>query len=433
MTFARIRVVVNIKHLNVRSGEVMRAATRLLLWSVVVVQAAGSYVSTPSHQSRSPAKRRATIPADVTSYGLIFLRARVNDSQPLWFVLDSGASFRFVVDTRRAKALGLNLKGNDTLRGGAGAGAYEVAMTRGVSINLGGLKFTDQIGAVIALGSLEAIAGRRLDGLVGRDLFNRYVVEIDYVGHQISLYDPQSYSYAGAGEIIPLTMRGDYFFVSAKIEMPGGQRLEGQFLVDTGGGLVTAILNAPFAQKRNLPAPTQRAILDRSLSGLGGEMKLLVSRATSFALGNLVISGPVIYLSKDSGGALASSDFDGVIGGEILRRFKVIFDYARHRLILEPNAHYAEPVEYDMSGIRLRAGGGNFRIFKVYQVLENSPAANAGVREGDVLAAIDGVLASKFSLDEIYQMFKQIGHEHTLSIRRGRLKFSVKIKLKRLI
>lgn len=421
------------KTAEVGLGKVMRAATLVLLWSVVVVPALGSYVATPPRQARSAAKSRATIPADITSYGLIFLRARVNNSRPLWLVLDSGASFRFVVDTRLAKSLGLNLKGNISLRGGAGPGAYDVATTQGVSINLGPLKFTDQTAAVIALGSLEAIAGRRLDGLVGRDLFNRYVVEIDYVGHQINLYDPQSYTYSGAGESIPLTMRGDYFFVPAKIEMPAGRRLEGQFLVDTGGGLVTAILNAPFAKTRNLPGPTQRAILDRSLSGLGGEMKLLVCRATSFALGNLVIRGPVIYLSQDSGGALASSAFDGVLGGEILRRFNVIFDYARGRLILEPNAHYAEPVEYDMSGIRLRAGGRNFRIFRVYQVLENSPAANAGLREGDVVVAIDGVPASKFSLDEVYRMLKQIGLEHTLSIRRGSVKFSVKIKLKRLI
>lgn len=130
---------------------------------------------------------------------------------------------------------------------------------------------------------------------------------------------------------------------------------------------------------------------------------------------------------------MASPDFDGVIGGEILRRFKVIFDYARGRLILEPNAHYVEAVEYDMSGIRLRADGRDFRTFRVYQVLEKSPAAEAGLREGDVLAAIDGASASKFSLDEIYQMLKQQGREYKLSVRRGDRTFSVKIKMERLI
>ena len=415
----------------------MKTAIRLPLWSVLVVLALGLGVFTQPQQvpapAKSPNKSLVTIPADVTDYGLIFLRAQVNDSQPLWFALDSGASFRFVIDTRRARVLGLKLQGHFTREGGAGPGAYEVAETRRVSINLSGLKFADQPAAVMALGEIEAQAGRPLDGLVGLDLFTRYVVEIDYFGNKISLYDPKIYTYSGSGESIPLTLRDGHFFVPAKIEMPGCPRLDGQFLVDTGGGLVTAVLTTPFAQSNHLPAPTQRTILDRSLSGLGGETRVLVSRATSFTLGSLVIREPIIYVSKDSGGALASSDFAGLIGGEILRKFKVVFDYARGRLILEPNAHYAEPLEYDMSGIRLRAGGDDFRTFRVYQVLEDSPAAEAGLRVGDILAFIDGAAASRFTLDEIYQMLKQQGREYKLSFKRGGETLSVKIKMRRLV
>ena len=419
----------------------MKTAIRLPLWGALVAIALGPCVFTQPQQvpapAKSPTKSLVTIAADVTSYGLIFLQARVNNSQPMWFALDSGASFPFVIDVRRARVLGLKLQGNLTREAGAGPGAYEVTQTRGVSINLGGLNFADQTAGVIALGSLEAQAGRPLDGLVGLDLFTRYVVEIDYVGNEIRLYDPQTYTYTGAGESIPLTLRDGNFFVPAKIEMPGRPRLDGQFLVDTGGGLVTAVLTTPFARSNNLPsnlpAPTQRTILDRSLAGLGGETRLLVSRATSFTLGNLVIREPVIYVSQDRGGALASSHFDGVIGGEILRRFKVVFDYARGRLILEPNAHYAEPVEYDMSGIRLRANGADFKTFRVYQVLEDSPAAEAGLRVGDVLAAIDGVPAARFTLDEIYQMLKVPGREYKLSVKRGGETLSMKIKMRRLI
>lgn len=419
----------------------MKTVIRLPLWSVLVLLALGLSVSTQPQEApapvkspaKSPTKKLATIPADVTGYGLIFLRARVNNSGPLWFVLDSGATFPFVIDTRRARALGLKLQGHLTREGGAGPDVYEASRTRGVSISLSGLKLADQTAGVFALQSLESQAGRHLDGLVGRDLFTRYVVEIDYLGNEINLYDPQTYTYSGAGESIPLTLRNGLLFVPAKIEMPGRPRLDGKFIVDTGGGLVTAVLTTPFAQSNNLPAPTQRTILDRSFSGLGGETKLLVSRATSFTLGNLSVREPVIYVSQDKGGAMASSDFDGLIGGEILRRFKVVFDYARGRLILEPNAHYTEPVEYDMSGIRLRAYGDDFRTYRVFQVLQDSPAAEVGVRVGDILTAIDGVAASRFSLDEIYQMLKQQGREYELGFNRGGGTLSMKIKMRRLI
>jgi C-terminal processing protease CtpA/Prc len=69
----------------------------------------------------------------------------------------------------------------------------------------------------------------------------------------------------------------------------------------------------------------------------------------------------------------------------------------------------------------------------VYQVIADSPAAEAGVRVGDVLTAIDGVPAARFTLDEINQMLKVPGREYKLSFKRGAGTLSMKIKMRRLI
>ena len=77
---------------------------------------------------------------------------------------------------------------------------------------------------------------------------------------------------------------------------------------------------------------------------------MLVGRLPRLQLGRFTLTEPGGPLRSRSKGAFASSEFSGVIGGELLRRFKVIFDYAHKRMILEPNASLAEPFEYDMSG-----------------------------------------------------------------------------------
>lgn len=403
-----------------------------LLANVTVSDHFPSVHAQVSNASAKPSARPiATIPIEVTERGLVFLKARVNGSKPLWFVLDSGASFPFVVDTRRAKDL--NLRVADRFSGsGAGGADFEISTTDGVSFNLSGFNFSNAQSAIIALDSIETQAGRPIEGLIGSHLFIKLVVEVDYMNRKMTLYYPPNFNYSGNGEIIPLTMRDDYLFAPVQIES-GGKSFEGKFLVDTGGGWVTAILTTPFARANNFPAAQQPVIVDQSLSGLGGNTTLVISRATSLKLGKLTIPQPLIYSSRDEAGALSSTDFDGILGSEILRRFKVIFDFSRKRMILEPNANLAAPVDADMSGIRLRASGEKFRNYRVYQVIPNSPASEAGVRESDVLTSINGLNASRYSMDDIYEMLKQPGREVKLTVRRGEKKHKLRIRLRRMV
>jgi C-terminal processing protease CtpA/Prc len=143
---------------------------------------------------------------------------------------------------------------------------------------------------------------------------------------------------------------------------------------------------------------------------------------------------PVVSLSEDDneeGGARPK--YDGMIGTEVFRRFHVIIDYARSRLILEPNKFFGEPYETDMSGVDLVAGGEDFRTFRVTGVEAGSPGAAADLRVGDVLTEIDGRSASEFTLDEITRMFTEDGREHALTVRRGAEVVQTRIKLRRKI
>src|SRR3982751_4795603 len=169
-----------------------RQTFKVLLLTAILFTSLGS-----SPQTSVLNKSVATIPVDVPSYGLLFLKVRVNGSHWMWFALDSGASFPFVIGARLAASLRLNLHDQATLGEGAGSASYQVAHTSGLSIDIGGLEFQNQHAAVNALDSLEALAGRSLDGLVGSDLFTRYVVEIDYLNQEVTLYDPQTYRYSG--------------------------------------------------------------------------------------------------------------------------------------------------------------------------------------------------------------------------------------------
>lgn len=370
----------------------------------------------------------ASLPAE-TVLDCVLLPARVNDSERLWFVLDSGAGSGLIVDRRRAEVLKLEMRGRAKSTG-AGENFYDVTFAENTRVTLGRVRLPPQTARVVSLSSLEPVAGRALDGAIGFGFFSRYVVEVDYAARRVNLYEPRAYRYNGSGTRLPLVVEDNHFFVSARVALPGRGPVEGKFMVDTGAGLTTLILNRPFVESHHLLASLGKRILDRSLPGLGGETKLLLGRAETIQLGGLTIRRPTVTLSQDAKGSLASPEFDGVIGGELLRRFKVIFDSAGRRLILEPNAHFDEPYEHNMSGLGLRAEGKGFGVVRIHRVVEDSPATEAGLREGDVILAVGGRPAP--SLEQLYRMFKQEGREFDLDVLRGGERLRVKLRLRRL-
>ena len=66
----------------------------------------------------------------------------------------------------------------------------------------------------------------------------------------------------------------------------------------------------------------------------------------------------------------------------------------------------------------IRAEGPDYRTFRVHEVLEQSPAADAGLAEGDVITAIDNTPARDLTLSIVNEMFdKPVSYE--LTVRRG--------------
>src|SRR6185503_18942939 len=147
--------------------------------------------------------------------------------------------------------------------------------------------------------------------------------------------------------------------------------------------------------------------------------------------GRFIVAKPIAAFP--SRGLFAREGAAGNVGGGILRRFKVIFDYSRQRVILEPNKHFNEPYEYDMSGISLFSDSPDFKRIRVLRILQNSPASEVGIKPDDLLVAIDGRPAPDIGLRDIREMFQNPGRTFALQIQRGNESLNFKLTTRRLI
>ena len=347
----------------------------------------------------------------------IMLPVRVNGSEPVWFIFDTGAEPTLINEDRLA-SIGTKLP--------------KAEKVKDVSLQIAGIELPKQTVYVVSLSRLEGRFGRPISGVIGHALLAHSIVGIDYANRVMSVSDPVNYKYSGRGELIPIRLREGLPYVRATITVEGIAPLEAEFVIDTGASNALA-LNSPFVRTNKLIEFAGPTIPSYGFDVEVGESKQLIGRVKTLRLGQFLVDHPITAFSQATKGDYADAGFAGEIGGEILRRFNVILDYTHGAVILEPNSSFGQPYEFNMSGAFIREEGADFKTFKVYRVLESSPATEAGIHEGDTLTAIDGRPASEMNSSQIQQMFKQASREYSLTITRGAEVLQIRIKLRRLV
>ena len=282
------------------------------------------------------------IPLEIDN-NLILLRVNVNGSKPLKFIFDTGAAISFI-SSKRAAELGLKSQGQ--FDANATGGRIQGATIEGVEFRVQGAKVSK---LTVASFPLPTPPGFDFDGIIGCDFIKQFVVEVDYLKRIMNLYNPRTYRYVGRGKSVPLILIGQNTpLVYAKILLAGRVPVKAKLEVDTGGDNAV-LVNSPFAKRHKLVEAMQNTTQDKR-NGAGGNEQVITGRANAVKLGSFTLKNVPVQLSLDTEGAGASEENDGLIGGEIFRRFKVTLDYSRKRMILEPNKSFNDP--YNLEGGR---------------------------------------------------------------------------------
>jgi len=372
----------------------------------------------------------ATIPFELVVRH-IMLKVRINNSRPLSFVFDTGDKV-CVVDTEVAKELGLKTEGQLRV-GGAGADTLPASFVKDATWTLPGLEgFTQPVGLTFPLGRMAARFGHDFDGIIGSDFIKQFVIEVDYQNRVLKLYDKATFSYSGAGESIPIQLNQlGYPIIEGEVTPLNGEPIKGKFVLDLGSG-GSLVLMSPVVAEHNLLANGARTIKAIGVGGAGGQSTGQIGRVKSLQLGKFAIANPFTLFSQDKAGAMASRALVGNIGQMIASKFRILLDYGRNRIIFEPNATFADAMDRAISGIVLTTEGKDRATVRVSDVLENSPASEAGLQRDDIVVSVDGNLASELSVTRISEMFER-NQTYRLTIRRGEQTMQVSLTPRKLI
>jgi hypothetical protein len=405
-----------------------RAIVLLTTLFLAPLLASGCSAASPALTFTGTDGQTTTIPF-ISRYNHVYVRGTVNASDSLWFFVDTGAGSN-VISAESIARLKLKTEGLGQAHGAGGT--VQAGRVIGATIRVAGLQFGDVLTASVPLQAVATQVGLPVEGIIGSPLFQNAIVEVDYARSVLVVHKPGSFHYAGPGKAVPIEIRpNQHPYVNATVTLQGGKPITEPFVIDTGSASAL-ILGPEFVDRHHALASLPKSVTGRS-GGVGGSSFNPVGRVSSLALGPFTLEQPITTFLQNTKGTISEATTDGNIGGEVLRRFKVIFDYPGKTMTLEPNALYGTAFEGDMTGIVPQILTDGSRGVAVAAVQPDSPASEAGVRVGDLLESIDGVRLDAGSLASVRERLRQPGVTLRIGLRRGATRSEVTLVTRRLI
>ena len=332
----------------------------------------------------------------------IVLPVSINDSEPLSFVLDSGAAATVILESRHTRALPLEL-GAELSVSGVGDGASPMArIVEGTNLSLGSVRLEGLSVIYLPLESVPFLNNFDevyFDGVIGAPFFERFVVEIDYDRQLISFSEPDSaeaqVDQRGTDWLeLPLQIQSGVPYLTTQINTGAEQPVSVKLLVDTGyRGPVS------LTPETHDEIYEPREYFSTVGKGLSGDVQIKVGMSDSLALGSFQLNHvPVSY--SISGGE-SDNDSNGLLGNEVLSRFNVVFDYPNERMFVAPNKQFAVPINADKSGLLIRP----HRMGAVVKsVARGSVGHGNEPRVDDIITSIDGTPMTHSSISKLKQL-----------------------------
>lgn len=296
----------------------------------------------------------------------------VINGRPAEAWLDSGASAT-VLDAAFAQSLGLALHGE--MRANGVAGRVAGVRLAKVDMQVGHLLFPQRPVAVMDLQAVSAVVQRPVQVILGRDIFDHAIVDIDFRSRSLELLPAETFQPPAGSAPLPLAPSGGLRTLPIRL---GG--VETQAVLDLGNA-GALLLDRGFADAHRLLAG--RRLSTQLAVGADGPRESTVASLDQVEVGGVVFDHVPVTAA-----AGLSSEAPANVGLALLSRFHLTIDFAGARLWMAPYADAAQtPFLRNRSGLSVVPQGDRLRVT---HVAKGSPAAAQHWRAGEAIVAIDG-------------------------------------------
>lgn len=385
-------------------------------------------------------KDKVIIPFQLIN-NLIFIPIQVNGVE-LNFLLDSGVEETILLSLEDKTEVSFNHVEKIQLRGLGSEEAIEGMKSSDNILSFKGLADRKHDVYIVLDQSFNFSShiGIPVNGIIGYHFFKNNLVEINYNRKKIIVYKDTERLRKKINKkftALPITIERKKPYILANVAL-NNQDIPAKLLVDIGNSDALWLFEN---SKKNITIPNQK-FEDYLGRGFSGDINGYRAKIPKLTLSNFEFNQPIIAFpdSISIKSVNMVTNRVGSVGGEILKRFNIIFDYAQQTMFLKKSRYYSEPFTYNMSGIELQNGGlqwvqetvklntvsndvsfdntgekieNNFKykfslkpVYTIANVRKHSPAETCGLQKGDTIVSINKIEAYKYSLQAINDLLK---------------------------
>lgn len=286
--------------------------------------------------------------------------------------------------------------------------------------------------------NISSHVGIPVNGIIGYHFFKNHPVVIDYMSKKLTIYNDEQLFRKKIKNFseLDISIEKNKPYIFADVEMTR-EKKSSKLLIDLGNSdpiWLFPKLIKDFVYNR----PNIDDFLGR---GFNGDVYGKRSRIHNFYLGDFKFEKPLTAMPDEYSIQHVNlvENRKGSVGGDIMRRFTVAFDYPREKIYLKKNRDFNDPFHFNMSGLDFRQDGMewtkdivnlptksqntssvgteifssslqyNFTlkpIFSIAGVRKDSPGAKAGLQKDDQLIRINGKKTADMTLQKILELMK---------------------------
>lgn len=388
----------------------------LINWLLVSSLSAQTYTN---FIFESDSIRQHTIPFKEIN-NLILLPVALNQSDTLYFILDTGAE-NIILFSSEFETIPIDTNNLRKVKvGGIGEGdAIEAYVSPGNHISIGAIEGNNQNLIYIKDDFLKFsdLLGHPVHGILGISIFRSFIVEINYFTKKVTFIRQDVFKPKRRYSHIDLEMRGNKPYIELHLEMHPRINLVSYLLVDLGESKPLS-LYLDSHESIFIPEPSYYTNLGKGLTGLVNGRVARISGLTidRYELKNILTAFPDVEGIKHTAHI---EERNGSLGAGIIKRFVSIFDINNETLYLKRNGILRQPFMYDKTGLILVSEGENFDQIIVTGVINGSAGDKAGLKVNDRIIAIGDENIEGEKLGSVLNIIEDSGRKFFITVVRN--------------